>query len=148
MCYPLIGNKDTQKVIDELKRLTGFKTVCVQTFPVKRVKADAYFFDAGPKEFLGLFKYANYVVTTSFHGTAFSLIFEKPFYTLIKNYKSQRMTDLLEMVGLSDRIYSKDTIIGSEQIDFDECRNVLKHERQRGISYLEHIKEDVIVRNK
>ena len=33
-------------------------------------------------DFVSLFKYARYVITTSFHGTAFSLIFGKPFYSV------------------------------------------------------------------
>ena len=34
------------------------------------------------KEFLGWLKYANCVVTNSFHGTAFSVIFNRPFYNI------------------------------------------------------------------
>ncbi len=147
LCYPLIGNDNIQKVLNKLKELTGLKIICVQTFPAKRIKADEYVFDAGPKEFLSLFKHASYVVTTSFHGTAFSLIFEKNFYTLIKNYKSQRMTDLLELVGLSDRIYSEDIEVGLKPIDFANCRNVINFERERGIAYLQSIKDDVTTRN-
>ena len=142
LCYPLIGNSDTQTVLDELKKKTGLKTVCVQTFPRRRVKADKYIFDAGPEEFLSLFKHAKYIVTTSFHGTAFSLIFEKPFYTMIKNYKSQRMTDLLNMVGLSERIYSPEISINDDDIDFSQCRKIIKEERQRGIDYLKRVIED------
>lgn len=143
LCYPLIGNEDTQKALDELKKKTGLKVVCVQIFPIKRVKADEYIFDAGPAEFLSLFLNASYVVTTSFHGTAFSLIFEKPFYTMIKNYKSQRMTDLLEMVDLSDRIYSSKTTVSDELIDFSRCRDIIASERAKGYDYLRKVMEDV-----
>lgn len=143
LCYPLIGNEDTQKALDRLKEKTGLKTVCIQIFPIKRVKADEYIFDAGPAEFLSLFANASHVVTTSFHGTAFSLIFEKPFYTMIKNYKSQRMTDLLEMVGLSDRIYSSNIKVSDEPIDFSGCREVISTERERGYDYIRRVIEDV-----
>ncbi|MCQ4721102.1 polysaccharide pyruvyl transferase family protein, partial [Flavonifractor plautii] len=38
-------------------------------------------FDAGPREFLGLFRHASAMVTNSFHGAAFSLQFQKDFFT-------------------------------------------------------------------
>lgn len=136
LCYPLVGNKDTQVVLDQLKRKTGYKTVSMQTIPIKRVKTDEYVLNAGPKEFLSLIKNAEYIVTTSFHGTAFSIIFEKPFYTLIKNYKSQRMTDLLELVGLSNRLYTQQNDIEIGFPDFTYARKVINTEKKRSIDYL------------
>lgn len=144
LCYPLLGNKNMQKILDELKEKTGYKTVCIQPFPIKRVKADQYIFDAGPSEFLSLISNASYVVTTSFHGTAFSLIFHKPFYTLIKNTKSERMTDLLEMMNLSDRIYSEKTDINAENIDFSFADKVIKSEKEKSIEYLNKIRNEVM----
>lgn len=144
LCYPLVGNDATQSLIDSLKQKTGFPVVCIHTLPIKRIRADSYVFNAGPEEFLSLFANAEMIVTTSFHGTAFSLIYEKPFYTLIKDYKSQRMTDLLDMVGLSDRIYRDDKPVDvTSKVDFTNCREVIKKERERGISYLKTIIEEV-----
>lgn len=42
-------------------------------------------YSASVEEFLGYIKYADYVVTNSFHGTAFSVIFHKDF--MWKHYK-------------------------------------------------------------
>lgn len=54
-----------------------------------------------PQEFAGLFNYAEQVVTNSFHGLAFSLIFHKTFYCETSNAaKSSRITDLLDVLGL------------------------------------------------
>lgn len=56
--------------------------------------------DAGPIEFVELFYHASYVVTNSFHGTAFSVNFRKQFSS-IYNYKSpERAKRLLENCGL------------------------------------------------
>ena len=143
LCYPLIGNSDTQKVLNQLKEKTGYKTVSMQTIPIKRVKTDEYVLNAGPKEFLSLIKNAEYIVTTSFHGTAFSIIFEKPFYTLIKNYKSQRMTDLLELVGLSNRLYTQQNGIEIGVPDFTYARKVINIEKKRSIDYLSRVIKSV-----
>lgn len=57
----------------------------------------------GPYEFLNLLYYADYVITSSFHGLAFALLFQKPFITSLIINKS-RVISLLELVGLSDRL--------------------------------------------
>lgn len=56
-----------------------------------------------PKQFVGYFANAAFVLTTSFHGTAFSIVFEKPFYTLCMAKGKERVIDLLNRIGLRDR---------------------------------------------
>ncbi len=62
--------------------------------------------DAGPAEFVYLFRHATCVITNSFHGTAFSVNFHKNFYCVLsKNAKNNcRQTSLLSLCGLVDRI--------------------------------------------
>lgn len=56
--------------------------------------------DAGPLDFLRLMKNASFVITTSFHGTAFALNFGIPFYSVIRDRSGfdTRMTDLIDTV--------------------------------------------------
>ena len=56
-----------------------------------------------PSDFLNFFKYASYIVTESFHGTAFSLIFEKPFVCVSNSTNDERLNNILTLVGLKDR---------------------------------------------
>ncbi|MST66800.1 polysaccharide pyruvyl transferase family protein [Lachnospiraceae bacterium BSM-380-WT-5A] len=56
-----------------------------------------------PSDFLNFFKYASYIVTESFHGTAFSLIFEKPFVCVSNRTNDERLNSILTLVGLKDR---------------------------------------------
>lgn len=63
--------------------------------------------DAGPEEWLGLFEGAEMIFTNSFHGTVFSIIFNKDFYTnlLVKcPRKNDRMITILHELGLENRI--------------------------------------------
>ena len=66
--------------------------------------------NVGPSEFLSLIRYADVVVTDSFHGAVFSIIFNKCFYvfqrdsTKAKTSKNVRLTDLLHLFGLENRI--------------------------------------------
>lgn len=55
------------------------------------------------ERFLGYIANADLVITTSFHGTAFSVIFERPFYVLKLQNRAGRITDLLETLSLSER---------------------------------------------
>lgn len=60
---------------------------------------------ASPEEFLGYIKHAACVLTTSFHGTAFSVIFHTPFYTVLQHTAADdRMVNLLRALDLTDRI--------------------------------------------
>ena len=61
-------------------------------------------YSASVEEFLGYFKYADYVVTNSFHGTAFSIIFHKKFYVeaLQKDFMpNDRVESLLNLTELN-----------------------------------------------
>lgn len=60
--------------------------------------------DASPEEFLGYIKHAACVLTSSFHGTAFSLMFNTPFYTVLQGTAADnRMTSLLESINMRNR---------------------------------------------
>ena len=60
-----------------------------------------------PASFLSYFRYASCVVTNTFHGTVFSIIYRKPFYSFA--FHSQKVKDLLNTYGLQERLphYSK-----------------------------------------
>ncbi len=72
----------------------------------KRNYADLNINDAGPLEFLCLIKNAKCIVGNSFHATAFSIIFNKEFYTFsLKGHgNSSRMKDLLDELYVKDRL--------------------------------------------
>ncbi len=61
----------------------------------------------GPKEFLNLIKNSQYVITDSFHGTVFSIVFKKSFWTVSRNSEGKnmnsRMMSLLEDANASQR---------------------------------------------
>ena len=63
--------------------------------------------NAGPEEFLTLIKNAEVIVTNSFHGTIFSAIFGKDFYTLTRLNRNSRMENILDILGMRDRLLDK-----------------------------------------
>ena len=80
--------------------------------------------DAGPAEFLSLFQNASYVCTNSFHGTVFSVQFQKPFFTAVAPSElaapeRSRTFSILSRLGLTDRIIGKgDTADLETEIDW------------------------------
>lgn len=86
-------------------------------------------------EFLGYFKYADYVVNVSFHGTVFSLIFNKNFYT-IKSKNFERAYGLLESLNLLSLLISSDKDIMPTQIDYTNVLDKLSILKNYSLSYI------------
>lgn len=73
---------------------------------------------ASPEEFLGYIRGAACVLTTSFHGTAFSIIFHTPFYTILQHTAADtRMANLLTALGMEDRMIDMDATPSIRPID-------------------------------
>jgi hypothetical protein len=58
----------------------------------------------GPEEFLGYIKNAEVIVTNSYHGAAFSIVFEKKFYIVAHSTRNVRLENLLEITGNSEKL--------------------------------------------
>ena len=92
----------------------------------------------GPRDFLTLVKHASYVITDSFHGMAFSIIFNRQFNVIPYPGTASRMLDLLGILGMSDRIADGDTF-SMEEIDYEDVNNRIRNEQEASEDYLESI---------
>lgn len=101
-----------------LSKQKGLKIVSVNDIS-EAPYANVQINNAGPIEFLQYLLNATYVVSNSFHATAFSLIFQKEFaaFSLISQHNSSRMKDLLQEVGLIDRFNPVDIEIFNKSIN-------------------------------
>lgn len=88
------------------------------------------------EKWLSYFRDAAYVITDSFHGTAFSINFEKDFYVFINSSRGNaRLNSLLTLLNLSDRmVLNHIPILGS--IKYKEVRLKLNLERKRSLTWL------------
>ena len=97
--------------------------------------------DAGPAEFLDLFSKAALVIINSFHGTAFSINFQRPFYTVLplRKQNNSRQRSLLELLGLTQRLliegdeFPDDTEL---MIDYGPVNRILEQERMKSVHFL------------
>ncbi|MBR8709111.1 polysaccharide pyruvyl transferase family protein [Bacteroides pyogenes] len=93
-------------------------------------------------EWLFLFMNASIIITDSFHGTAFSLNFEKQFVTFqsVSNKRSTRISSLLKAVDLEQRIVHDSTSVECiENIDYLLPRKSLELLRNRSVLNLNTI---------
>lgn len=114
------------------------KVVTFTTSYKKERLADKTFRFANPGEFLSLMNYADYVVTNSFHGTAFSLNLNKQFWVYMPTGFSTRISSLLELCGLERRLLT-DVIEGNQMeeiIDYEKVNMVLDRERNKAMDFL------------
>ncbi|MBQ8015579.1 MAG: polysaccharide pyruvyl transferase family protein [Clostridia bacterium] len=84
----------------KLKEKTGNMIYVVSFKKIKDERIDKCFHFASPKDFIGLIENADAVVTNSFHGTAFSVLFQKKFISIGKEKYNSRMISLLEKLSL------------------------------------------------
>lgn len=91
--------------------------------------------------FLGLIKNAKYVVADSFHATAFSIIFEKPFVVITPEVASSRLSSLLKMLGLDDHNINKFTSLKviEQPIDYIRVKSIIATKQRESISFLNKV---------
>ena len=136
--FELVKCKDMQEKIDVIKRKYNLPVVLLTRCIDSKIKADKIIYDSGPEQFLSLIYYSSVVLTTSFHATAFSIIFNKDFYVLLSNHAPGRMKNLLSMIGLEDRIISSNDI-KNEHIDYSVIQEKLKMIIDDSKNYLKSI---------
>lgn len=101
-------------------------------------------FSDGPAEFLQRVKNAKYIITTSFHCVAFSLIFKKQFLSFTRSETGNKIPDVLETFGVSDRQVDNGVIKDiDEPIDFDAVENRINALRQQSLDYLRNALKDI-----
>lgn len=105
---------------------------------------------AGPLEFLQQISGASYVFTDSFHGTIFSIHFEKRFFTLkrfkedAENNQNSRVVSLFSRLGLEDYFIDEEglpRISSLPPIDYVQVKEKISKERTRSLEYLKNFLE-------
>ena len=116
----------------------GYKVALISNMRAKPRGVDIKIPHCGPAQFLWLFDHASYVVTNSFHGTAFSVNFNKNFISVIKRNSPQRQQTLLSNLALSERLLTNIDQIDSlnEHVDWEKPNELQNALRNDSINYL------------
>lgn len=126
------------KAIEILSKEMGLKIVHICGFR-KKCYCDLFEKDAGPEEILGYIANAQFVLSASFHATMFSLLFNKPFATLLPGEKTNaRIEDLLRTAGLENRILrtEEDLAALGQSIDYTNPNRILNDFKEKSRAML------------
>lgn len=123
-------------------RENGVKLVRIDILPAKAIIKGCVSLSnkgIGPVEFVDLIQSAEFVVTNSFHGTVFSILFEKEFFVVPLEGKfagrNKRIENLLDMLSLSDHIVKKNKC-SYKKTDFEDVKKILMKERDIAKEYI------------
>lgn len=95
-------NERTEAFAAEIAKQKNLKIVRLYTLYTRDTTTEIA--SCSPNDFITLFKFASFVVCSSFHGTVFSLQFGKPFLSVrMRNGKDNRVESLLSSFGLLNR---------------------------------------------
>ena len=153
LCYLLGDSVEYRKAVKKFARKMNKP---ILTFPhiflnVVR-KCDLFFGDihdytSGPREFLGLIRNAEFVITDSFHACVFSMIFKTPFVVFERNKigekgnMNSRIYDFLEEYHLENQLVSEKELADMKEIpgiDFTYAHKHWEKRREESLKYLEN----------
>ena len=143
LCFALTRSELMQKAAKKLKKETGYKVVSISPTAVNFLHGDYNVFDAGPAQFLSYLKNAEYVLTNSFHGTAFSIIFEKDFYNFTSDFYSSRTTNILQLLDLLQRIPKNLDDVSLKRVDYSKVLPKKQQLVEEAYSYLNTFEESI-----
>lgn len=157
LCYLLGDSIEQRKAVTKLAKKINCKII---TFPhilgnVVR-KCDLFFGDihdytSGPREFVGLIKNAELVITDSFHACVFSMIFKTPFAIFERDKigekvnMNSRIYDFLEEYHLGNQLVTEQELTGMKgipKIDFNFAHGHWKQRREESLEYLKNALEN------
>lgn len=143
-CYflDMPSEKIQQKIIKMAKENNLSIISLGFNLPLCEKECEVLYPDSGPREFLGYIEKAECVITDSYHGMLFSIIYNKQFWEIKREYKvydqSSRQQTIMSLLGLEDRYITSDTeeLSLNKKIDYEQVENKLNEFRSISVKYL------------
>lgn len=136
LVYQLHHDSKAVEIAEKLSKKTGIEILRIKTTYHQRGKHKSVMLPS-VNQFLTLIDRAAYIVTDSFHGTSFSINFEKQFYVTYPSKFSTRIQSVLELFGLTDRVVENNFTEG--EIDYGKVNSELNKFRKDNLDYLRSV---------
>lgn len=137
LVYEIHRNKGVYEMAKRIAQNKGLSVIELVQAPM--LPNDELDPTASPSKFVSYFKYADFVVTTSFHGLAFALMYNKDFYAVKQNNSADdRLQSILSLCSLEERfIPMKNREIGTK-VDFTLANQRLEEERSKSELFIKN----------
>ena len=141
LLYDLKRNKNTYKIAKYYSRKMKIPVVLITGDLYGHLKFGfEHYYSCGPEEFLNLIKNAELVLSSSFHGNVFSVLFEKDFYA-INGLNDMRLQTFLDFLNLKNRNINldnyKELLKEPKIINYEKVKEILEIEKKKTINYFE-----------
>lgn len=140
LVYAIYWSSEHNKELKKLHKKTGYDVVALCPSGFSKIWANKKIYDAGPGEFLYLIDHAEIVVSSSFHGVALALNFNKKIIPIINPELPSRISSLLDCLGV-ERLPILDAI-SFELSAYNQINKNIEKERRRAICYLKEVLDD------
>lgn len=151
-CYFMGDNPDQRNFVKRLAAKTGCKIVALlhldQYIPSDESYADYAPYDVSPADFVSLVKNADFVCTDSFHGTVFSIIYNRNFFTFMRFKKkaslstNTRIESLLNTFGLTNRLFEGNASVDGN-LSIDNWAEIQKRVSALRVDSLKYLLESI-----
>lgn len=136
LVYYLGKNRALTDTVKKLQKQTGLPVVLLgrQIEGIKSISVPA-----GPSQFLSLFHHAKFVITSSFHGTVFSILYHKPFLVFGNGNYNSRMNTLLSALKLQSRMIDNESANLeriNKVVDWGQVDSLHKALKEKSINFL------------
>jgi len=136
----------------ELAKKTNMKILRIGSNVIskqfKKMDGVEYVSDIGPAQWLYLVRNASYVVTNSFHGTAFAINYRKNFYVEFSSATNSRLSNIVKLLGLEDRVLLENADIIPASIDYTKTEKALTELKDRSVTFLDEALKSAAVKQK
>lgn len=136
LIYKLNNLPEMEDFAEKLSKKTGCRIVRVSYYLFHMKNRGKMFWSPPVEDFLSLIDNAEYVITDSFHGLAFSLNFHKEFYAFMPGQYSSRLTSILSLTGTESRLVKNIDKYDTTPIDYEKVDTVLEKERKKALRYI------------
>lgn len=132
---------DSNSMLQKAKEIAREKSLKILAVGLKKkYKGIKNIYDASPQEWITLIKNADTIITNSFHGTVFSINFNKNFYLeyLPEGWTvNSRLENIVELFEIKNRLLNEED--NGTSIDYDAINRKLSLEREKSLLYLRKI---------
>lgn len=134
--YKVMGTPEADRLAEEIGRQRGLPVVRIlgslntyRSVGMHSLRMDSF-------RLIAMIRDAELVLSTSFHGTAFSILFEKQFYAMDMGNNSGRVSSLLGLLGIGDRLIDVHSFRDVPAIDYTVVNERLELLRRQSAGYL------------